>query len=86
MADSRDFKLNFTLKEMSITSSPDEASVPGSSSTVECLDKKLVCVEYPASVSRVDKMLETIGGERGVSRVSRQHLCGGWWSGKCRNI
>uniref|UniRef100_A0A667XZJ5 Ral transcription factor IIIC subunit 5 n=1 Tax=Myripristis murdjan TaxID=586833 RepID=A0A667XZJ5_9TELE len=54
---------------MSITSSPDEASVPGSSSTVECLDKKLVCVEYPASVSRVDKMLETVGGERGVSRT-----------------
>ncbi|XP_060119895.1 general transcription factor 3C polypeptide 5-like [Heteronotia binoei] len=32
-------------------------------------DKRLVCVEYPGVVRNEDKMLQTLGGEEGVSRV-----------------
>ncbi|XP_041826814.1 general transcription factor 3C polypeptide 5 [Melanotaenia boesemani] len=60
--------LNFTLKELSF-SGPTEDAVPGSSSTLELSDKKLVCVEYPAVVSNVDKMLQTLGGEQTVSKT-----------------
>ncbi|XP_071774874.1 general transcription factor 3C polypeptide 5 [Centroberyx gerrardi] len=69
MSDSREFKLNFTLKELTISSPSDDGGVPGSSSSVELLDNKLVCVEYPAVVSSVDKMLETVGGEQGLSKT-----------------
>ncbi|KAM8933923.1 general transcription factor 3C polypeptide 5 [Pelodytes ibericus] len=31
--------------------------------------KPMVCVEYPGLVQNVDKMLQTLGGEKGVSRV-----------------
>lgn len=43
---------------------------PGNSTTISLPDTKLVCVEYPGVVVNVDKMLDTIGGERGVSKVN----------------
>uniref|UniRef100_A0A673CLD1 General transcription factor IIIC, polypeptide 5 n=1 Tax=Sphaeramia orbicularis TaxID=375764 RepID=A0A673CLD1_9TELE len=60
-------KLNLTLKELSL-SCPSE-DVPGNSSTLELRDKKLVCVEYPAVVTSVDRMMETLGGEQAVSKT-----------------
>lgn len=68
MADSTEVKLDFTLKELSLRCRTED--VPGSSSTVELRDSRLVCVEYPAVVKSVDKMLETLGGEQTVSKVS----------------
>lgn len=32
-------------------------------------ERRLVCVEYPGVVQNEDKMLQTLGGEEGVSRV-----------------
>lgn len=32
-------------------------------------ERRLVCVEYPGMVRDVSKMLPTLGGEEGVSRV-----------------
>ncbi|XP_027134438.1 general transcription factor 3C polypeptide 5 [Larimichthys crocea] len=69
MADSRELKLDFTLKELTLSDRSEDVDVPGSSSTVELRDSKLVCVEYPAVVSSVDKMLDTLGGEQGVSKT-----------------
>lgn len=43
---------------------------PGNSATISLPDTKLVCVEYPGVIVNVDKMLDTIGGERGVSKVN----------------
>lgn len=43
---------------------------PGNSATISLPDTKLICVEYPGVVVNVDKMLDTIGGERGVSKVN----------------
>ncbi|KAM3874401.1 general transcription factor 3C polypeptide 5 [Diretmus argenteus] len=65
MAASREF--NLTLKELTITSMTDGGS--SSSSVVELQSNKLVSVEYPAVVCNVDKMLETIGGEEGLSKT-----------------
>lgn len=45
----------------------DTAVVPLSQS-------RLVCVEFPGLVNNVDKMLETIGGEQGMSRVITHHI------------
>lgn len=67
MADSKEPKLDFTLKELSLSCSAEDEV--GSSSTVELRDRKLVCVEYPAVIKSVDKMLETLGGEQAVSKV-----------------
>ncbi|KAM9338102.1 general transcription factor 3C polypeptide 5 [Symphorus nematophorus] len=69
MADSTELKLDFTLKELTLSCQSEEVDVPGSSSTVELRDSKLVCVEYPAVVTSVDKMLETLGGEQTVSKT-----------------
>lgn len=69
MADNKELKLDFTFKELTLSSKSED--VPGSSSTVELRANKLVCVEYPAVVTSVDKMLETLGGEQAVSKVSR---------------
>lgn len=85
MADFSEVKVNFTLKELSL-SGQNEGSVPGSSRSLELRDKKrLVCVEYPAVVTSVDKMLETLGGEQTISKVrktdkwccnsTRPHFC-----------
>lgn len=71
MADNKELKLDFTLKELTLSSKSED--VPGSSSTVELRANKLVCVEYPAVVTNVDKMLETLGGEQAVSKVSRSN-------------
>lgn len=68
MADSVELKLDLTLKELSLSCLSE--AVRGSSSTVELRDRKLVCVEYPAVVHSVDKMLDTLGGEQTVSKVS----------------
>ncbi|XP_022623743.1 general transcription factor 3C polypeptide 5 isoform X1 [Seriola dumerili] len=68
MADSNELKLDFTLKELTV-SCPAEDDVPGSSSTVKLQDNRLVCVEYPAVINSVPKMLETLGGEQGVSKT-----------------
>ncbi|KAM9793296.1 general transcription factor 3C polypeptide 5 isoform 2-T2 [Syngnathus typhle] len=72
MADSRDINSGFTLKELSFSDSNNEDIVPGSSSTLELRDNKLVCVEYPGLVSNVDKMLETLGGARNISETFSQ--------------
>lgn len=71
MADSTEPKLNFTLKQLSLSAQSEQEDVPGSSSTVELRTSRLVCVEYPAVVNNVDKMLETLGGEQTVSKVSK---------------
>lgn len=34
-------------------------------------ERRLVCVEYPGMVRDVSKMLSTLGGEEGVSRVRK---------------
>lgn len=70
MADS-ELKLDFTLKELTLSCRTEAVDVPGSSSIVELRDNKLMCVEYPAVVNSVDKMLETLGGAQAVSKVSR---------------
>ncbi|XP_034048551.1 general transcription factor 3C polypeptide 5 [Thalassophryne amazonica] len=67
--DSKEFKVDFTLRELDISCQPEEAAVPGSSSAVELRDNRLVCVEYPAVFTSVDKMLETLGGEHTVSKT-----------------
>nr|XP_046231839.1 general transcription factor 3C polypeptide 5 [Scatophagus argus] len=69
MGDSTEPKLDFTLKELTLSSKSEDADLPGSSSTVELRTNKLVCVEYPAVVTRVNKMLETLGGEQAVSKT-----------------
>lgn len=69
MTDFTDLKLDFTLKELTLSGESENVDVPGSSSTVELRDDKLVCVEYPAVVTNVDKMLETLGGEQAVSKT-----------------
>ncbi|XP_040013848.1 general transcription factor 3C polypeptide 5 [Xiphias gladius] len=69
MADSNELKLDFTLKELTLSCQGEDVDVPGSSSAVELRDNKLVCVEYPAVVSNVAKMLETLGGEQAVSKT-----------------
>ncbi|CAL8317776.1 unnamed protein product [Lota lota] len=70
MAESSEHKLRFTLKEMKISTESEDASPgPGSSAAVSLLYNKLVCVEYPALVANVDKMLETIGGVKVLSKT-----------------
>lgn len=71
-------KVNFTLKELSF-SGPEEDAVPGGSSSVQLRDKRLVCVEYPAVVSSVDRMLETLGGEATISKVRKSESIGIIW-------
>ncbi|XP_017280976.1 general transcription factor 3C polypeptide 5 [Kryptolebias marmoratus] len=65
---SAEVKVNFTLKELTFPRQ-DEDAVPGGSRAVELREKRLVCVEYPAVVSSVDKMLETLGGEQTISKT-----------------
>lgn len=43
------------------------------SATMPLSETRLVCVEYPGLVNNVDKMLETIGGEQGLSKVTVYH-------------
>ncbi|XP_039856322.1 general transcription factor 3C polypeptide 5 [Simochromis diagramma] len=69
MADMRDTKLDFTLKELTFSRPAEHEDVPGSSSTVELQDKKLVCVEYPGVFSSADRMLATLGGEQKVTKT-----------------
>ncbi|KAK9532861.1 hypothetical protein VZT92_010226 [Zoarces viviparus] len=69
MADSKGPKLDFTLKELTLSCPTEDADVPGSSSSVVLQDNKLVCVEYPAVVNSVDKMLLTLGGVKAVSKT-----------------
>lgn len=71
MAHSKELKLDFTLKELTLSCAAEGVDVPGSSSTVELRDNRLVCVEYPGVISSVPRMLETLGGEQAVSKVSR---------------
>ncbi|XP_012685532.2 general transcription factor 3C polypeptide 5 [Clupea harengus] len=54
------------------TNAPANINAPvitGNSATVSLPDNRLVCVEYPGFVINVDKMLDTIGGEKGVSKT-----------------
>ncbi|AWP14972.1 putative general transcription factor 3C polypeptide 5 [Scophthalmus maximus] len=69
MADSDELKLDFSLKELTVSCRAEGGDVPGGSSTVELRDERLVCVEYPAAVRSEAKMLETLGGERAVSKT-----------------
>lgn len=68
MAESDEGKLDFTLNELTLSGKSED--VPGSSSTVELRPDRLVCVEYPAVITSVEKMLETLGGQPLVSKVS----------------
>lgn len=68
MAESNAAKLDFTLNELTLSVKSED--VPGSSSTVKLRPERLVCVEYPAVVTNVEKMLETLGGQQLVSKVS----------------
>lgn len=67
MTEADEPKLDFTLKELAFSGKAED--VPGSSATVELRPDRLVCVEYPAVVTSVDKMLETLGGQQNVSKV-----------------
>ncbi|RXN12904.1 bile salt-activated lipase-like protein [Labeo rohita] len=49
--------------------SQDAVVVSGNTATLALSDTSLVCVEYPAVVNNVDTMLESIGGEEGVSKT-----------------
>ncbi|KAL6097382.1 gtf3c5 [Pungitius sinensis] len=69
MADSTALNLDFTLKELTLSCQSDDADAPGSSSSVVLEDHRLVCVEYPGVVKNVDNMLETLRGEKGVSKT-----------------
>lgn len=69
MADVRDAKLDFTLKELTFSHPAKHEDVPGSSSTVELQDNKLVCVEYPGVFSSADRMLATLGSEQKVTKT-----------------
>ncbi|XP_061655073.1 general transcription factor 3C polypeptide 5 [Phyllopteryx taeniolatus] len=69
MEDPKDLKLGFTLKQLTFCGLNEQDNVSGSSSTLELRDNKLVCVEYPGLVSSVDKMLETLGGEKTLSET-----------------
>ncbi|XP_030623831.1 general transcription factor 3C polypeptide 5 [Chanos chanos] len=54
------------------TSSATTTSMPavsGSTATIALSEAKLVCVEYPGCVTNVEKMLQTVGGEQGVSKT-----------------
>lgn len=76
MAETDEPKLDFTLKELTFSGQSED--LPGSSSTVELRPDRLVCVEYPAVVTSVEKMLETLGGQQSVSKVSSNgilHYC-----------
>lgn len=76
MADCKEVKLDFTLKELTLSSQSED--VPGSSSAVALRSNRFVCVEFPAAVTDVDKMLETLGGEEQLSKVGtndRDTLC-----------
>lgn len=55
--------------------SQDAVVVSGNTATLALSDTSLVCVEYPAVVNNVDTMLESIGGEEGVSKVIRFCWC-----------
>ncbi|XP_077353459.1 general transcription factor 3C polypeptide 5 [Festucalex cinctus] len=72
MEDSQDVQLGFKLEELTFSDLNNQNNVPGSSSTLELQKNKLLCVEYPALVSNVDKMLETLGGEATVSETFSQ--------------
>ncbi|XP_061590438.1 general transcription factor 3C polypeptide 5 [Cololabis saira] len=65
MADSEDVQLDFTLKELSLSGESGSAG----SATVELQDTRLVCVEYPALVRSVDRMLDTLGGEHTLTKT-----------------
>ncbi|XP_076025635.1 general transcription factor 3C polypeptide 5 [Genypterus blacodes] len=69
MAESSDLTLDFTLKELVISTRPEDAGLPGSSATVPLQERRLACVEYPAVVRNVDKMLETLGGEKAMTKI-----------------
>ncbi|XP_029371301.1 general transcription factor 3C polypeptide 5 [Echeneis naucrates] len=60
---------HITLKELSISCPSAAESVPGNSSTVPLRDTRLVCVEYPAVINDVDRMLDSLGGEKTVSKT-----------------
>lgn len=75
--DSRDNKLKFTLKELVLEATTSQSAskdgsnvdIPGNSATLQFAECKFVCVEYPAVVSNVDRMLESVGGEQGMSKT-----------------
>lgn len=72
--DYKQLKLDFTLNELTLSGQTEDVDVPGNSSTVDLRPNRLVCVEYPAVITSVDKMMETLGGEQTMSSVSRPEL------------
>nr|XP_061836875.1 general transcription factor 3C polypeptide 5-like [Nerophis lumbriciformis] len=69
MEEATDLKIGLTLKELTVSGLSDGDEVAGCSSTLELQDLKLVCVEYPAIIASVDKMLHTLGGELTMSKT-----------------
>lgn len=47
----------------------DSGVLSGNTATLALPDVNLVCVEYPAVVNNVDRMLDSIEREKGVSKV-----------------
>lgn len=60
-------KVDLTLKELSLSATTQH--VPGNTGTLSLRGKKLVCVEYPALVQNLDRVLESLGGEQTVSKT-----------------
>ncbi|XP_062867490.1 general transcription factor 3C polypeptide 5 [Trichomycterus rosablanca] len=61
-------------------SAAEAGSKSKDAATLDLTKNRLVCVEYPALFNNVDKMLETIGGEQGLSKTyadpsKRLELC-----------
>ncbi|XP_077478526.1 general transcription factor 3C polypeptide 5 [Stigmatopora argus] len=64
-----DLKLGLTLKELTFCALNEQDDAFRRSTTLELPDNKLLNVEYPAIISSVDKMLDTLGGEKTVSQT-----------------
>ncbi|XP_028317974.1 general transcription factor 3C polypeptide 5 [Gouania willdenowi] len=60
---------NFQLEELTLSAGSESLRARGSSCTVEIKESRLMCVEYPAVVNNVDKMLNTLGGEETISKL-----------------
>ncbi|CAN9504823.1 unnamed protein product [Ophioblennius macclurei] len=70
MSESRELKLDITLKQLSVSGHALGCGrVPGGSSAVEVREKRLVCVEYPAVLGSVHAMLASLGGEQAVTKT-----------------
>lgn len=63
----RNPSLDLRLKELSL-SAPTQ-HVPGTSACLPLRGNRLVCVEYPAVIQNLQRALQSLGGERAVSKT-----------------